>query len=74
MYSTITIANLLNYVNLQVAIALLGRANAGVSIAVAVASLMFAFILLVILSFFGRPRARVAQLEADTTLSWGQKT
>jgi len=69
-----TIANLLNYENLQVAIALLGRANAGVSIAVAVASLMFAFILLVILSFFGRPRARVARLEADTTLSWGQKT
>jgi putative spermidine/putrescine transport system permease protein len=58
-----TIANLLNYVNLQVSIALLGRANAGVSIAVAVASLMFAFILLVILSFFGRPRARVARLE-----------
>jgi putative spermidine/putrescine transport system permease protein len=55
-----TIANLLNYVNLQVAIALLGRANAGVSIAVAVASLMFAFVLLVILSVFGRPRARVA--------------
>jgi len=55
-----TIANLLNYVNLQVSIALLGRANAGVSIAVAVASLMFAFVLLVILSFFGRPRARVA--------------
>jgi putative spermidine/putrescine transport system permease protein len=69
-----TIANLLNYENLQVAIALLGRANAGTSIAVAVASLMFAFILLVILSFFGRPRARVARLEADTTLSWGQKT
>jgi putative spermidine/putrescine transport system permease protein len=58
-----TIANLLNYVNLQVAIALLGRANAGVSIAVAVASLLFAFLLLVILSFFGRPRARVARLE-----------
>jgi putative spermidine/putrescine transport system permease protein len=58
-----TIANLLNYENLQVAIALLGRANAGVSIAVAVASLMFAFLLLVILSFFGRPRARVARLE-----------
>jgi len=55
-----TIANLLNYVNLQVAIALAGRANATVSIAVAVASLLFAFILLVILSFFGRPRARVA--------------
>jgi putative spermidine/putrescine transport system permease protein len=55
-----TIANLLNYVNLQVDIAELGRANAGVSIAVAVASLMFAFILLVVLSFVGRPRARVA--------------
>jgi putative spermidine/putrescine transport system permease protein len=57
-----TVANLLNYVNLQVSIALLGRANAGVSIAVAVASLMFAFVLLVILSFFGRPRSRVALL------------
>jgi putative spermidine/putrescine transport system permease protein len=58
-----TIANLLNYVNLQVSIALLGRANATVSIAVAVASLLFVFILLVILSFVGRPRARVARLE-----------
>jgi putative spermidine/putrescine transport system permease protein len=58
-----TIANLLNYVNLQVEINMLGRANAGVSIAVAVASLMFAFVLLVILSFVGRPRARVARLE-----------
>jgi putative spermidine/putrescine transport system permease protein len=66
-----TIANLLNYVNLQVSIALLGRANAGVSIAVAVASLMFAFVLLVILSFFGRPRARVARVEA--VLDVGQR-
>jgi putative spermidine/putrescine transport system permease protein len=54
-----TIANLLNYVNLQVAIALLGRANAGVSIAVAVASLLFVFVLLVLLSFVGRPRRNV---------------
>ncbi|GAC1483970.1 MAG: ABC transporter permease subunit [Candidatus Dormibacteria bacterium] len=53
-----TIANLLNYVNLQVAIAQLGRANAGVSIAVAVASLLFVFVLLVLLSFVGRPRSR----------------
>jgi putative spermidine/putrescine transport system permease protein len=52
-----TIANLLNYVNLQVEINMLGRANAGVSIAVAVAALLFAFILLVVLSFAGRPRA-----------------
>ena len=34
--------------------------SSGTSIAVSVASLMFAFILLVILSFFGRVRARVA--------------
>jgi putative spermidine/putrescine transport system permease protein len=66
-----TVANLLNYVNLQVSIALLGRANAGVSIAVAVASLMFAFILLVILSFFGRTRPRVARVEA--VLDVGQR-
>lgn len=58
-----TIANLLNYENMQVAIALLGRANATVSIAVAVAALLFAFILLVLLSFVGRPRTGVAQLE-----------
>jgi putative spermidine/putrescine transport system permease protein len=58
-----TIANLLNYVNLQVSIYLVGKANGAVSIAVAVASLMFAFLLLVILSFFCLPRARVARLE-----------
>jgi putative spermidine/putrescine transport system permease protein len=70
-----TIANLLNYVNLQVSIALLGRANAGVSIAVAVASLLFAFILLVILSVFGRPRARAARLEEPgTAWIWGART
>jgi len=55
-----TFANLLSYLNLQVEIFQLGLANAGTSIAVSVASLMFAFILLVILSFFGRPRRRVA--------------
>ena len=58
-----TIANLLNYVNLQVAIALLGRANATVSIAVAVAALLFTFVMLVILAFVGRPRTRLARLE-----------
>jgi len=51
-----TFANLLNYTNLQVAIALLGRANAGVSIATAVASLLFAFVLLMVISFVGRRR------------------
>jgi len=58
-----TIANLLNYENLQVAIALLGRANATVSIAVAVAALLFAFVLLVLLSFVGRPRTGVLRVE-----------
>ena len=53
-----TIANLLNYPNLQVEIVMLGRANAGVSIAVAVASLLFAFLLLTILSLVGRQTSR----------------
>ncbi len=52
-----TIASLLSFQNLQVAINFLGRANAGVSIAVALASLFFAFILLVALSFVGRRRS-----------------
>ena len=52
-----TIANNLLYNNLQVELVHLGRANAGVSIAVAAASLVFAFVLLVVLAFIGsRPR------------------
>lgn len=58
-----TIANLLNFPNLQVTIAMLGRANAGVSIAVSAASLFFAFILLVGLSFVGRRRSVSVQEE-----------
>jgi putative spermidine/putrescine transport system permease protein len=61
-----TIANLLNYENLQVAINLLGRANAAVSIAVAVASLLLAFILLAVLSFVSRPRSRAAAPARET--------
>jgi len=37
--------------------------SAGTSIAVAVASLLFAFVLLMILSFVGRPRERMARAE-----------
>ena len=51
-----TIANNLLYPNLQVSLVSLGRTNAGVSIAVAVASLLFAFALLIAISFVGRPR------------------
>ncbi|HET7419805.1 MAG TPA: ABC transporter permease subunit [Candidatus Dormibacteraeota bacterium] len=55
-----TIANLLNYQNLQVAIAYVGLTDANTSVAVAVGSLLFAFILLLMLSFLGR-----AQLSAN---------
>ena len=58
-----TIASLLAFQNLQVAINFLGRANAGVSIAVALASLFFAFLLLVSLSFVGRRRTASVQEE-----------
>ncbi len=56
-----TFANLLTYENLQVAIAYVGLVSAGTSVAVAVASLLFAFVLLMILSFVGRPRQRGAR-------------
>src|SRR6267143_2020740 len=67
-----TFANVLSYVNLQVQINQLGQANAGVSIAVSVASLLFAFVLLMVLSFVGaarqalrsKPRATDPRLEA----------
>jgi putative spermidine/putrescine transport system permease protein len=62
-----TFANLLTYENLQVAIAYVGLTSAGTSVAVAVASLLFAFVLLMILSFVGRPRDRVARVQ-DTVI------
>lgn len=65
-----TIANNLLYNNLQVELVHLGRANAGVSIAVAVASLMFAFVLLIGISFVGSRRRRVAP-EAVTNFGKG---
>jgi len=58
-----TFANLLTYENLQVAIAYVGLVSAGTSIAVAVASLLFAFVLLMVLSFVARPRQRGARAE-----------
>jgi putative spermidine/putrescine transport system permease protein len=64
-----TFANLLTYENLQVAIAYVGLVSAGTSIAVAVASLLFAFVLLMILSFVGRPRERFARAEEPIPLA-----
>ena len=61
-----TIANNLLYNNLQVELVHLGRTDAGVSIAVAVASLLFAFVLLIAISFVGR-RARRATKEEPVT-------
>ena len=66
-----TFANLLAYENLQVAIAYVGLVNAGTSIAVAVASLLFAFVLLMILSFVGRPPVPIAKAE-DAEFSTSQ--
>jgi putative spermidine/putrescine transport system permease protein len=49
-----TVASLLNYVNLQVAVNQLAQANAGVSVAVAAALLLFTFVLLLVLAIVGR--------------------
>lgn len=51
-----TFASLFNYVNLQVAIAQVGLSDATLSVAVSFASLLFAFVLLLLLSFVGRRR------------------
>ena len=51
-----TIANLFSRTNLQVAIYLLGKSDASVSIAVALASLVFAFVVLFAMSFVGNGR------------------
>ena len=52
-----TLASLLNYNNLQVVINLLGKSDSQTSVAASLASLVFAFVLLVMLSFVGRRRS-----------------
>ncbi|NJC81973.1 ABC transporter permease subunit [Planosporangium mesophilum] len=51
-----TIASLLNRSNLQVAINLLGKSSAGMSVAVSLAALVLAFVLLMLLSLVGGRR------------------
>jgi putative spermidine/putrescine transport system permease protein len=51
-----TLASLLNFNNLQVTINLLGKRDSAVSVAVSLASLVFAFVLLLALSYVGRRR------------------
>jgi putative spermidine/putrescine transport system permease protein len=53
-----TIASLLNRSNLQVAINLLGKSSATMSVAVSFAALVVAFVMLLLLSFVGRQRRR----------------
>ena len=48
-----TVANLLNFENLQVAVAYVGLTNAGTSIAVAVGALLLAFVILMVLTLVG---------------------
>ncbi|MFJ6676783.1 ABC transporter permease [Actinosynnema sp. NPDC091369] len=55
-----TIASLLNFDTVQVRVNLLGKRDAGVSIAVSLLSLLFAFALLFLLSFIGRRRRAAA--------------
>jgi putative spermidine/putrescine transport system permease protein len=57
-----TFANLMNYENLQVAIQFVSLVDANTSIAVAVAALLFAFVILIVLSFVGRGRIPVGAL------------
>ncbi len=52
-----TFANLMNYENLQVAVAYESLVDPGTSVAISVAALAFAFVLLIGLSFFTRLRA-----------------
>ena len=60
-----TIASLLNFDTLQVQVNLLGKRNAGVSIAVSLLFLIFAFVLLFAISYVGqRRRQAVAEDEA----------
>lgn len=64
-----TFANLLNYENLQVAIAYVSLVNADVSVAVAVAALLFAFVILLVLSFVGGRRRGGRVMPAATTIA-----
>ena len=74
-----TIANLLNFQNLQVEIAYVSLTTAGTAVAVALGSLLFAFALLLVLSFVGRAPGRQTRAEVILPASasaagiWGQR-
>jgi putative spermidine/putrescine transport system permease protein len=56
-----TIVSLFNYVSLPVAVQQLGLSDAGLSVALSLASLIFVFVLLLLLSLVGRRRARLGR-------------
>ncbi|NJC68514.1 ABC transporter permease subunit [Planosporangium thailandense] len=56
-----TLASLLNRSNVQVAINLLGKSSATMSVAVSLAALVLAFVLLLLLSLVGRGRRRAQE-------------
>ncbi|GAB2880375.1 ABC transporter permease [Nocardioides pacificus] len=63
-----TFASLLNYENLQVAIVAIGKADGPTSVAASLATLLFGFVLLAAISWFGRDR-RSARRSVATPLS-----
>ncbi|HEV2216355.1 MAG TPA: ABC transporter permease subunit [Candidatus Dormibacteraeota bacterium] len=71
-----TFANLLNYENLQVAIQYVSLVDASTSIAVAVAALLFAFVILLVLSLIGSGQAvdKPKRPALARIGSWGQRT
>jgi putative spermidine/putrescine transport system permease protein len=74
-----TVANLLNFQNLQVEIQYVSLTTSNTATAVALGSLLFAFILLLALSFIGRSRGRRTRAEeilpssASPAGIWGQR-
>jgi putative spermidine/putrescine transport system permease protein len=74
-----TVANLLNFQNLQVEIAYVSLTTAGTAVAVALGSLLFAFALHLALSFIGRAPGRRTRAEeilpssASSAGIWGQR-
>ncbi len=56
-----TIVSLFNYVSLPVAVQQLGQSDASLSVALSLASLIFVFILLMVLTFAGRLRRRTGR-------------
>jgi putative spermidine/putrescine transport system permease protein len=64
-----TLSSLLNYDTLQVVIALLGKRDAFVAVAVSLAALIFAFVLVLLIAVLGAERRRTAKEPLEEVLS-----